>query len=275
MILGCSSQEAVGPTTTTLSHTVYDHHLRYFGWGYPHVSNWLSNMGPWLFFLMEVIESFLWLEHHASGTKSLCCNSHCDSSMMGVSNTSREVTQCSSVSTAVNNRRSAAERNFFDMFISKRFIPSCYIQTYSVYFLPLGSYTRVREGLHALLMGTANRFGKGDSDRSWLQGNATDFYYLLVTGVLQSSFPTSYCAGSMLPLTSSPGLQGSDRNCSFIPQSCGQTLTPTSAQHRPCGCSSWSWPFSFLASQWWNIFQTFQMNPQQPLLTLLAKFLSN
>lgn len=159
MILGCSSQEAVGPTTTTLSHTVYDHHLRYFGWGYPHVSNWLSNMGPWLFFLMEVIESFLWLEHHASGTKSLCCNSHCDWSMMGVSNTSREVTQCSSVSTAVNNRRSAAERNFFDMFISKRFIPSCYIQTYSVYFLPLGSYTQVREGLHALLMGTANRFG--------------------------------------------------------------------------------------------------------------------
>lgn len=56
----------------------------------------------------------------------------------------------------------------------------------------------IREGLHALLIGTTNRFGKGDSDRLWLQGNATDFYYLLVTGVLQSSFPASYCTGSML-----------------------------------------------------------------------------
>lgn len=250
MILGCSSQEAVDPTTTTLSRTVYDHHLICFGWGYPHVSNWMSNVGPWLFYLMEVIESFLWLEHHASGTKSLCCNSHCDWSMMGVSNASREVTQCSSVSTAVNNRRSVAERwNFFDMFISKRFISSCYIQTNAVYFLPLGSNSWVREGLHALLTGTPGRFVKGGADRVWLQVNATDFYYLLITEALQSSFPTSYCTGSMLQLTSSPGLQGSDTNCSFIPQNCGQILTPTSAQHHPCGCSSWSWPFSFLASQ--------------------------
>lgn len=64
-----------------------------------------------------------------------------------------------SLESTVNNRRSVAERNSCDMFISKRwFISSCYyhgvthIRTKTLYSLPLGSDTRAAEGyLHALL----------------------------------------------------------------------------------------------------------------------------
>lgn len=84
---------------------------------------------------------------------------------MGVSNASQEVTQCSSVS-AVNNRRSVAERNFGDMFISKRlFISPPYIhgvthfQRSTVYSLASGLRHPSRRG--ALLTGKPTRISKG------------------------------------------------------------------------------------------------------------------